>query len=101
MAEATARPPEYEYIVVGSGAGGGTLAARLAESGRSVLLLEAGGDPLQAIDDRLPGDYQIPAFHGFAAENPAMKWDFFVRHYGDDERQKKDTKFTAEKNGVL
>lgn len=34
-----------EYIVVGSGAGGGTLAARLAESGRTVLLLEAGGDP--------------------------------------------------------
>ena len=35
---------QYEYIVVGSGAGGGTLAARLAEKGRRVLLLEAGGD---------------------------------------------------------
>ena len=28
----------FDYIVVGSGAGGGTLAARLAEAGRSVLL---------------------------------------------------------------
>ena len=38
---------QFEYIVVGSGAGGGTLAARLAEAGRTVLLLEAGGDPRQ------------------------------------------------------
>jgi choline dehydrogenase-like flavoprotein len=37
--------PTFEYIVVGSGAGGGTVAARLAEAGRRVLLLEAGGDP--------------------------------------------------------
>ena len=36
---------DCEYVVVGSGAGGGTVAARLAEAGRSVILLEAGGDP--------------------------------------------------------
>jgi choline dehydrogenase-like flavoprotein len=29
----------FDYIIVGSGAGGGTLAARLAEAGRRVLLL--------------------------------------------------------------
>ncbi|KAJ7576726.1 alcohol oxidase [Mycena floridula] len=32
----------YDFIVVGSGAGGGPLAARLAENGYSVLLMEAG-----------------------------------------------------------
>ncbi|MGN6715782.1 MAG: NAD(P)-binding protein, partial [Candidatus Binatia bacterium] len=101
MIESTARPTEYEFIVVGSGAGGGTVAARLAEAGHSVLVLEAGGDPLQLNDERLPEDYQVPAFHAFASENPALRWDFFVRHYADDERQSRDPKYTPEKQGVL
>ena len=33
----------YDVIVIGSGAGGGTLAHRLAPSGKHVLLLERGG----------------------------------------------------------
>jgi choline dehydrogenase len=101
MSADSGRPAEYEYIVVGSGAGGGTVAARLAETGRRVLLLEAGGDPLQIPAARAREDYQVPAFHAFASENPALKWDFFVRHYGSEERQKKDPKFTAERGGVL
>ena len=88
----------FEYVVVGSGAGGGTLAARLAEYRPGVLLLEAGGDPqkLQGGDsaypneDRLPDDYDVPVFHAFASENDAMRWDFFVRHYGRDELQQRD-----------
>ena len=101
MIESTARPTEYEFIVVGSGAGGGTVAARLAEAGHSVLVLEAGGDPLQLNDERLPEDYQVPAFHAFASENPALRWDFFVRHYANEERQSRDPKYTPEKQGVL
>ena len=101
MSDASAPRPAHEYIVVGSGAGGGALAARLAEAGHSVLLLEAGGDPLQQTGDRLPEDYEVPAFHAFAAENPAMRWDFFVRHYADEEIQKKDCKYTAQRRGVL
>jgi choline dehydrogenase len=98
----------FEYIVVGSGAGGGTLAARLAGAGRSVLLLEAGGDPhrLSGTNDdqpginRLPDDYDVPSFHGFASENDAMRWDFFVRHYASDELQEKDPKYRRDYRGT-
>ena len=82
---------DCEYVVVGSGAGGGTLAARLAEEGRQVVLLEAGGDPREG--SRLPEDYDVPCFHGFSTENPAMKWDFFVRHYASQEQQERDPKY--------
>jgi choline dehydrogenase-like flavoprotein len=34
---------DYDVIIIGSGAGGGTLAQRLAPSGKRVLLLERGG----------------------------------------------------------
>ena len=102
IAEATPRPDHYdaEFIVVGSGAGGGTLAARLAEAGFQVLLLEAGGDPRTSVGDTpqtpqinsLPDDYDVPAFHALATENAGIRWDFFVRHYDDDAQQARDPK---------
>ena len=99
-------PDQYEYVIVGSGAGGGTLAARLAEAGRKVLLLEAGGDPLKLQGggyvpppQRLPEDYQVPTFHTMASENEAMRWDFFVRHYADDAQQRRDVKYVETFDG--
>jgi choline dehydrogenase-like flavoprotein len=91
---------EYEYVVVGSGAGGGTVAARLAEAGHRVLVLEAGGDPYTLKGgvrwdqkrDSLPDDYDVPCFHGICTESSAISWDFWVRHYTNDQQQKRDPK---------
>jgi choline dehydrogenase len=106
MSSQTGMVEEYDYVIVGSGAGGGTVAARLAESGYRVAVLEAGGDPrtLQggdatSADNRLPQDYDVPVFHALSTENEAMKWDYFVRLYADSARQKLNPKYVATYEG--
>ena len=107
MSSETDQPAGYEYVIVGSGAGGGTLAARLAEAGHRVMLIEAGGDPrspagadpAQIESNCLPEHYDVPVFHALASENAALKWDFFVRHYGSDVQQRRDLKYYDEWQG--
>ena len=91
---AAAAEPEFDYVIVGSGAGGAPVAANLAEAGYRVLVLEAGLDPE---DD----DYRVPAFHGRATEDPAMSWAFYVRHFEDIEQQRRDPKYVPKHDGVF
>ncbi|MBE3010168.1 GMC family oxidoreductase N-terminal domain-containing protein [Microbispora sp. NEAU-D428] len=100
VAPVRGRPPvedtdreEFDYVIVGSGAGGGPVAANLAEAGHTVLLLEAGGR-----EERL--SCEVPAFHALATEDESLRWDLFVRHYDDDVRQRRDTKYVAEHDGI-
>ncbi|EWZ34092.1 choline dehydrogenase [Fusarium oxysporum Fo47] len=80
----------YEYVVVGSGAGGGPLAARLALAGHKTLLIDAGDDQGQSLN------YTVPAYSARASEDEDIAWNFFVRHYADDKRQAQDYKTTYE-----
>ena len=79
---------EYEYIVVGSGAGGGPLAARLATYGHKVLLIDAGDDEGSSLQQTVPG-LQLQS-----TEYEPMRWDYYVNHYSDLARQEKDSKMT-------
>jgi choline dehydrogenase-like flavoprotein len=74
---------EYDFIVVGSGAGGGPVAVNLAKAGYTVLLLEAGG-----ADE--PPEYKVPAFHSLSTEHPELAWKFYVQHYGNKQTQRRD-----------
>jgi choline dehydrogenase-like flavoprotein len=56
-------------------------------------VLEAGGDPRGS-------EYDVPAFHPFATEHEAMRWDFFVHHYSDPAKEQSDPKYVADKGGV-
>lgn len=55
----------YDYIVVGSGPGGGTLASNLAKGGASVLLLEAGDDQGENPHQKIAGLFNLVGVSNF------------------------------------
>jgi len=64
-----------DYIVVGAGSAGCVLAKRLAESGASVILLEAGG-PDRTRLVRKPG--MIAIFHNVPALKKRLDWGYYT-----------------------
>lgn len=69
---------KFDFIVVGSGAGGGPLAAGLAREGFSVLLLEAGSS------ERTNNFSETPAFHAKASDDALLNWSYFVQRYNEN-----------------
>jgi choline dehydrogenase len=64
------------------------------------IAITSSSDPAPAAaGEGFPEQYDVPAFHPLASEHPAMRWDFFVRHYADDAQQRRDPKFSG--SGVL
>ncbi|KAI8264233.1 Halomucin [Colletotrichum sp. SAR11_239] len=77
VARGSAENNTYDYIVIGSGPGGGPLASNLARAGFSTLLLEAGDDESLDIGTALAnGGYALTA---------SNSWGFWVKHHADPE----------------
>jgi len=85
---------DYDFIIVGSGAGGGPLACNLARKRFRVLLIEAGGCDV-------PRTAEIPAFHALATEEPSISWEYFVRHYENEARSRQDSKWCEAQQGIF
>ena len=85
---ALAQGAPVEYIIIGSGPGGGPLAVNLAIAGHRVVLFEA-GSPAADLNPTIA----VPVFNPLAATAPEISWDFYVRHYSDQRQQEKDSKY--------
>ncbi|WP_020658651.1 GMC family oxidoreductase [Amycolatopsis benzoatilytica] len=74
MASRAARSNEADYVVVGSGSSGAAVAGRLAESGASVIVLEAGRTDNQLLL-RKPG--MVAPLHAVPQLKKTVDWGFY------------------------
>ncbi|KAJ6561810.1 hypothetical protein B0H19DRAFT_1142681 [Mycena capillaripes] len=65
---------DFDFVVVGSGVGGGPVAARLAESGFSVLVVDAGHDVVNV-------NTTIPFYFGRAVEDPQLELNYTLDEF--------------------
>src|SRR4029079_5773990 len=76
----------YDVIIIGSGAGGGTLARSLAPSGKRILLLERGGGGSRAAAKKLLAERRLQhrelAFGGGLRQQPIRVGGHLVRRAG-------------------
>lgn len=88
------QPSEAEYVVVGAGSAGAAVAARLAQAGHSVILLEAGGKA-SSMAFRKPG--MIAMIHS----DPKLKGMFDWGYYHAPQKHMLDRKIPATRGKLL
>ncbi len=86
-----------DFLIVGAGAAGAPLAARLVERGYTVLVIEMGPehpDPPDGPDGQpAPADpTEVPLLHPASTEDPRHSLRFFVKHFEHDPVESRDWK---------
>jgi choline dehydrogenase len=73
-----------DFIVVGAGAGGAPLAARLVERGYTVLVVEMGPEKPPKPEGAVVENTEVPLLHTETTEDERHSLRFFVKHFDDD-----------------
>ncbi|KAJ7871752.1 alcohol oxidase [Mycena leptocephala] len=84
---------EFDFVVVGSGAGGGPVAARLAENGFSVLLVDAGHDVVNV-------NTTIPFYFGRAVDDPQLELNYTYDEYSPGAKFPRDDAWYPRARGL-
>lgn len=82
----------FDFIVVGAGAGGAPLAARLVERGFRVLVIEMGPKKPEKPADALVENTEVPVLHTETTEDPRHSLQFYVKHFDHDPYESQDPK---------
>ncbi|MEM7475179.1 MAG: GMC oxidoreductase [Planctomycetota bacterium] len=90
----------FDFIVVGAGAGGAPLAARLVERGFKVLVLEMGPGKTSPPENSIVDSTEVPLLHTEASEDPRHSLRYFVKHFDHDPEQSQDPKLYCPPEGA-
>ncbi len=77
-----------DFIVVGGGAGGAPMAARLAERGFQVLVVEMGPDQPEKPENSKVEPTDVPLLHPETTEDKRHSLRYYVNHFGGDNEKR-------------
>ncbi len=89
-----------DFIIVGAGAGGAPLAARLVERGYTVLVTEMGPARPPKADDAVVENTEVPLLHAETTEDKRHSLRFFVKHFDHDPGGSLDPKIHEPESGT-